>query len=95
MTGYWIVRATVSRDAEAAEEYGKLWGEIAERYNARIIAGRGSYETMEGSDRPRNLIIEFASYQDALDCYNDPDYAVAMEYALKAYDRELVIVEGI
>ena len=30
----------------------------------------------------------------ALDCYTDPDYTEAAYHALKAYDRELVIIEG-
>jgi len=40
------------------------------------------------------LIIEFPSYAQAITCYEDPDYQTAMEYALKVYDRELIIIEG-
>ena len=94
MAGYWIVRASACLDQAAADEYSKLWGEIANRYRAKTIAGRGDHQTVEGEYRPRILIIEIPTYQDALDCYNDPDYAVAMEFALKAYQRELVIIDG-
>jgi uncharacterized protein (DUF1330 family) len=94
MAGYWIVRSTASQDKEAAEEYARLWNEISPRYGAKVIVSRGSHETMEGEDRPRNLIIEFPTYQDALDCYKDPDYTAAIEFVKKAFDRELVIIDG-
>ena len=94
MAGYWIVRASASTDAESAATYAKLWKPIAEKYEAKVLASQGAHETVEGEDRPRNLIIEFPSYQMALDCYNDPEYTDAAYHALKAYDRELVIIEG-
>ena len=94
MAGYWIVRANAIRDQDAMEEYKKLFPDIAKRYQGKILASMGQHQTVEGEDRPRNLILEFPTYQHALDCYNDPDYAVAMEFMLKACDRELVIVEG-
>jgi len=94
MSGYWIIRASASRDQEAADEYVRLWGEICERYQAKVLASRGDHETVEGEDWPRNLVIEFPTYRDALACYNDPDYAAAIEFVKKAYDRELVIVDG-
>jgi uncharacterized protein (DUF1330 family) len=94
MSGYWIVRGSESRDAEAAAEYGRLWADIAQRYNAKIIAGPGTHLTVEGKDYPRNLIVEFPNYQDAVECYNDPDYTDAMVFLKKAFDRELVIVGG-
>ncbi len=94
MAGYWLVRASASTDAEAAAEYGKLWKPIAEKYQAKILASEGAHKTVEGNDLPRNLLIEFPSYEQALACYNDPDYSEAAEYALRAYDRELTIIEG-
>ncbi len=94
MAGYWIVRASASTDSEATETYSRLWKPIAEKYQAKILASSGQHKTVEGEDRPRNLVVEFPSYQAALDCYYDPDYTIAAEFALKAYDRDLVIVEG-
>ena len=94
MKGYWVVHATASRDDEAAGRYGELWPAVAEKYGARIIAGKGRHETPEGEDQPRNLVIEFPSYEDAVRCYHSEDYAEALALALKAYGRSLVIVEG-
>ncbi len=48
MAGYWIVRGAEIRDAEALQEYGKLWPDIATRFGAEVIAGKGRVETREG-----------------------------------------------
>lgn len=40
------------------------------------------------------VILEFSSYEQAVACYHDPEYRESLPYALKAFDRELVIVEG-
>ena len=94
MSGYWMVRATTASDEEAAKEYAKLWKSIGEKYSAKILASAGECETVEGSARPRNLIIEFPSYQAALDCYYDPAYKEAMVFVNRAFVRDLVIVQG-
>ena len=94
MAGYWIVRGAEIRDAEALQEYGKLWPEIAARFGAEVIAGKGRAETREGPQYARQLIVRFDSYQQAVDCYEDPGYKTAMEYAHQASDRELSILEG-
>ena len=41
MAGYWIVRGGSIKDAEALATYGTLWGAIADRFGAKIIAGKG------------------------------------------------------
>ena len=94
MSGYWIVRGSSIKDEDALREYGKLWGPISERYGAEVIAGKGEIETREGNHYPRQLIVKFPSFQDAVDCYEDPEYQAAIAVANKAYQRELSIVEG-
>lgn len=93
MAGYWIVKGTLV-DEEAFQRYVELWGPVSKKYGARMITAGGQHETPEGKDYQRVLIVEFESYQTALDCYNDPDYQASLEHAFKAYDRELTIVEG-
>lgn len=94
MAGYWIVRGAEIRDAEALQEYGKLWPEIAARFGAEVIAGKGRIETREGPQYARQLIVRFESYEQALACYESPEYQVAKKLAQQAYERELSIVEG-
>jgi uncharacterized protein (DUF1330 family) len=94
MAGYWIVRGAEIRDVDALQEYGKLWPKIAERFGAEVIAGKGGFETREGPQFARQLIVRFDSYEQALACYDSPEYQQAKALALKASDRELSIVEG-
>ena len=94
MAGYWIGRGAEIVDADALQEYGKLWPEIAARFGAEVIAGKGRSETREGPEYARQLIVRFDSYEQALDCYDSPEYQEAMKLALRASARELTIVEG-
>ena len=96
MSGYWMVRSSEVRDTQAMSAYGEAWSPIASKYGAKIVAGRGvRHETKEGEAHARALIIEFPSYEDALACYDDPDYQKALQLVDKAYAfRDLVIVES-
>jgi uncharacterized protein (DUF1330 family) len=94
MAGYWIVRGAEVKDTQAMQEYGKLWPDIAARFGAELIAGKGQFETREGPQFARQLIVRFESYEQALACYDSAEYATAKKFAQQASDRELVIVEG-
>ena len=94
MSGYWIIRGGEIKDEEALAEYGNRWREIAPKYEAKIIGGRGEKDLREGPHVARVMLVEFPSYAQAKACYDDADYRAAMEFAHKAYDRELIIVEG-
>jgi len=54
----------------------------------------GRYENPEGSGRSRNVVIEFPSYQAALDCWNSPEYQEAMKLRLPVSSTDLVVIEG-
>ncbi len=95
MAGYWIVRGSEIRDQEAFDEYARLWSPIGERYEATFVAGRNRHQTREGEECARITLVEFPSFEQAIACYDDPEYQAALKYAHKAYDRELVIVEGV
>ncbi len=93
MAGYWIVRGTI-KDQAAFEEYVRLWNPIAERYGASYLTGGKGHQTREGKDYQRVVIVQFPSYEQAVACYDDPDYRAALVPAMLAYDRDLVIVDG-
>lgn len=94
MAGYWVVRGGEIKDQQALAQYGKLWGDIATRFGAEVIAGKGTIDTREGPEFARQLIIRFESYEVAVACYEDAAYIEAMKLANQAYDRELVILQG-
>ncbi|MBW8638246.1 DUF1330 domain-containing protein [Hoeflea sp. WL0058] len=90
---YWIARVDV-RDPERYKDYVAGAKPAFERYGARFLARGGAFEDLEGPNRGRNVVIEFASKQDALDCYNSPEYTEARAIRQSVADAELVIVEG-
>ncbi len=91
---YWIARVD-ARDAERYKDYVSTARPAFERYGAKFIARGGKAEVVEGEGRARNVIIEFANMQTALDCYNSPEYQAAKAIRQTVADGEIVIVEGI
>ncbi len=94
MAGYWVVRGGDIKDEAAFAEYGRRWAGIAPRFGAEVVAGKAAVDTREGPQYARQLIVRFPSHAQAVACYEDPEYQQAMAFALKAYDRELSILEG-
>ena len=43
----------------------------------------------------RNIIIEFPSYQAALDCYNSPEYQAASVFRKQASTGQIIIMDGL
>ena len=93
MAGYWIIRGNL-RDAAALEEYATRFQPISARYTVSIVAGGGQSKTVEGPEYGRNLIIRFDSYEEAVACYEDPEYQALLPLIERAQQRELVILEG-
>ena len=91
--GYWIVRADVT-DMEQFKKYAASNGEALRKYGARFLARAGQFTLVEGTTRARNTIVEFPSYQAALDCWHSPEYQATLEHRLSASQLDLVIVEG-
>ena len=90
---YWIGRVDV-RDAEAYKEYVAIGRPAYERNGAKFLARGGKTEVLEGQARARNVVIEFASLQDAHDCYHSPEYTKAREFRDKAGKGEFILFEG-
>lgn len=91
--GYWIVRVDVA-DQEQFKAYAAANVEALKKYGARFLARAGRFAVPEGTTRARNTIVEFPSYQAALDCWNSPEYQAALHLRLPASTIDLVIVGG-
>ena len=92
--GYWIARVDV-RDADGYPAYVETAKPAFQRFGANFLARGGKTNAIEGTGRARNVIIEFPSFQHAVDCYNSPEYQEAVKIRQKVADGEIVIVEGI
>ena len=91
--GYWVARVDVS-DPEAYKTYVAANAVAFKKFGARFLVRAGQFESVEGTSRSRNVLIEFPSYQAALDCYKSPEYVAAMQLRLNASTGDLVIIEG-
>ena len=93
MAGYWVVKVRVS-DAESYGEYAKLASAAVADHGGRFVVRGQPAVTKEGEGFPRNVVVEFPSYDQAVACYESPAYAEALTYAEGAAERIFAIVNG-
>jgi uncharacterized protein (DUF1330 family) len=90
---YWIAHVDVV-EAEPYCVYAKLASACFDKYGANILARGGKCQGLEGKVRARNVVIEFESMDQALGCYNSPEYQEAKAHREGNAQAELLIVEG-
>ena len=91
--GYWIARIDVT-DPERYKDYIAANAQPLKKYGARFLVRAGRFENPEGSSRARNVVIEFPSYQTALDCWKSPEYQEAIKLRQPVSTGDLTIIEG-
>lgn len=92
--GYWIVHVDVTDD----EIYPKYLAQDAlafEKYDAKFHVRGGKCVGPEGPVRSRHVVIEFESFERAMECYNSPEYQEAVKLRQAASESDFVIVEGV
>lgn len=92
MPALWIAHVRVT-DEDAYGRYAKLAGPAIKAHGGTFIARGGRYVTLEGPERPRNVVARFPSLEEAEACYRSEAYQEALSHAQGAAERELVIVE--
>jgi len=90
---YWIVRVSV-RNQERYPDYLAAARPAFDKFGARFIVRGGAFETMEGTARDRNVIVEFADRETASACYRSPEYQAARAIRQKYADADFIIVDG-
>jgi uncharacterized protein (DUF1330 family) len=91
--GYWIGRVDVP-DPEAYKPYQAANQAPFKAFGARFLTRGEAFQNVEGGARSRNVVIEFPSYQAALDCWHSPEYQAAKKLRENISVIDLVIVEG-
>ena len=92
--GYWIARVDVA-DPEKYKAYIAANAEPFSKFGARFLVRGGNFENPEGTSRSRNVVLEFPSYQAALDCWNSPEYQAAIALRASPVSTiDLVIIES-
>lgn len=91
--GYWIAHVDV-QDAEQYKKYIEANAAPFKIFGAKFLVRSGKYQCREGAARDRQVILEFPTYQAAIDCYDSPEYQKAKELRTNAALADLLIVEG-
>jgi uncharacterized protein (DUF1330 family) len=91
--GYWIARIDVA-DLDQYKQYVAANAKPLAAFGGKFLVRAGAFEAPEGSNRSRNVVIEFPTYQAAQDCYRSPAYQAALQIRQPVSSSDLVIVEG-
>ena len=92
--GYWIGHITVT-DSDAYEQYKSANAIAFEKYGGRFLVRAGQFECLCGTARERHVLIEFDSYERALQCYRSAEYETACELRDSYSENDIVIIEGV
>tara|TARA_B100000214_G_scaffold21140_1_gene14099 strand:- start:417 stop:704 length:288 start_codon:yes stop_codon:yes gene_type:complete len=92
--GYWVVRANIS-DAEEYSKYVQVATDIIAKYNGHFLIRGGDQVEFEESGFERTVVVEFNSFEDALECYKSTDYQSALKFVKNSSKRYVSIVKGV
>lgn len=92
--GYLIGRVSVY-DLEGYKAYAGKAAEAVKQYGGTFLARGGRCEIVEGEGRMRNVVIEFESYDRAVEYYHSPEYFAARRLRWGISVGDFVVVEGI
>ncbi len=92
--GYWIAHITVT-DPDGYPDYIAADKLAFDKFGARFPVRGGACTGPEGPIRDRHVVIEFDSYQQALQCCNSPEYQNVVTLRQRYADSEIMIVEGV
>jgi uncharacterized protein (DUF1330 family) len=90
---YWIGRVDV-RDEEGYKPYAAANPAIFKKYGAKFVVRAGKYESLEGTSRSRNVVIEFPDVATALACYRSPEYQENIKRRAPYATADIIIIEG-
>jgi uncharacterized protein (DUF1330 family) len=91
--GYVIARSIVT-NPEAWGQYAAKASEAIKQHGGKPLVRGGKSEVLEGQGRPRNVVIEFESFDKALAYARSQEYGAAKVLRKGAGEMDLVVVEG-
>lgn len=91
--GYWIARLDVY-DVDTYKTYVQANAEAFAKYGAKFLTRGGPFISLEGNPRSRNVVLEFDSLEQALACYNSPEYQRALKIRLPIAAADIILMAG-
>ena len=92
--GYIIGQVDIS-DPDRYQDYVKADTPVFEKYGATFLVRGGESTLVEGGARSRQVVIEFESYERALECYRSPEYQQAAAIRHECAISDMIIVKGV
>ena len=83
MPAYWVAHARINDPVEYKKYTDRIPGIIA-GYGGRVLARGGAYKINEGGDDfrqfHRHVVIEFPTLEQAVACFESPEYQEAAAF---------------
>jgi uncharacterized protein (DUF1330 family) len=94
MSAYVIVNVD-TKQPEEYEHYKEMAQKTVARYGGSYLVRGGPMSVMEGTWKPtRIVILEFPTYEKALEWWHSGEYAPAKELRQRLSTTDLLIVDG-
>ena len=94
LASYSAQPVTPQENPEGYKAYVAANAAPIRKYGGRFIVRGGQFEAKEGASRSRNVVLEFPSYQAALDCYNSPEYQETIALRAPHSTADIMVIEG-
>ncbi len=91
--GYWVVHITVTKP-DSYPDYVAVATPAIAKYGGNFLIRGGPAQLREGEARERHVVVEFESYERAIECYESDDYAPALALRQQYALSDFVIADG-
>ena len=95
MKAYWVCVYEKIDNPEKLKEYAVKARPAVEKFSGKFLARGGKNRTTDGIESPRTVVVEFANYKTAMECYDSSEYQEAHNILKGHVIRHHQIVEGI
>ena len=94
MVAYWIA-ALSAEDMAPLKDYAAQARIAVDKYGGRSLSRPGRFQLLEGAFLGDKVaVIEFDTMDQAVACYNSPEYQAAIELRKGKTDAVFFVVEG-
>ncbi len=93
--GYWISVYEKIEDPKILSEYAKKATIAIQGHQGNFLCRGGKNICLEGSAKPRTVVVEFPSFDLAKQAYESSVYREALNILKGSVKRNLQIIEGV
>ena len=96
MSAYLIAQIKDIKDNEVYKQYVDKVSPIVEKFGGKFLTRGGEFQTVEGTwEYTRNVLIEFPSYEKAVEWYNSEELKPVKQMRLDNSISNAIIIKGI